>query len=188
MWRVSEYGGANDDAADGWGPSTAVYASGAAGSSGSPLGSVKPRPADTAQWQMPPSVRENAMRPTQPEWGRLPAWAALGVLVGIAAIGAIIDLASGHRLSTVFNWSVVIATIAAVLLVRRSGIFPIVIAPPIVYALASAIVLYARSGGLHDHKVLFDGAANWLVYGFPTMAAATAVVLIVAGIRLIAHR
>ena len=31
-------------------------------------------------------------------------------------------------------------------------------------------------------------SANWLVYGFPAIAAATAAVLIIAGIRLIARR
>jgi hypothetical protein len=36
--------------------------------------------------------------------------------------------------------------------------------------------------------VLFDGAANWLVYGFPAIAAATAAVLIIAGVRMITHR
>ena len=49
-------------------------------------------------------------------------------------------------------------------------------------------MLYFRSGGLHDRQVLFDGAANWLVYGFPAIAAATAAVLIIAGIRLISGR
>jgi len=36
--------------------------------------------------------------------------------------------------------------------------------------------------------VLIDAASNWLVYGFPAIAGATAVVLIVAGIRLIIRR
>jgi hypothetical protein len=49
-------------------------------------------------------------------------------------------------------------------------------------------MLYVRSSGGHDRKVLFDAAVNWLVYGFPAIAAATAIVLIVAGIRLIARR
>jgi len=59
---------------------------------------------------------------------------------------------------------------------------------PGLYAGASASMLYVRSGGLHDKKIVFDGAANWLVYGFPAIAAASAAVLIIAGIRLITHR
>ena len=118
----------------------------------------------------------------------MPAWAALLVLLAIAAIGGVIDTLSGSQVRGGFNVGIVVASIAAILLVRRSAMFPVVIAPPLVYAGASAAMLYLRSGGLHDKKVLFDGAANWLVYGFPAIAAATAAVLIIAGIRLITHR
>ena len=46
-------------------------------------------------------------------------------------------------------------------------------------------MLYLSSGGLHNRKVLIDHAANWLVYGFPAIAGASAAVLIIAGIRLV---
>ena len=45
-----------------------------------------------------------------------------------------------------------------------------------------------RSHGLDDRGVLIDAATNWLVYGFPAIAGATAAVLIIAGIRLIIRR
>ena len=70
-----------------------------------------------------------------------------------------------------FNIGIVVASVVAILVVRRSDMFPIVVAPPIVYSLASGIMLYLRSGGLHDKKVVLDAAANWLVYGFPAIAA-----------------
>jgi hypothetical protein len=118
----------------------------------------------------------------------LSALAALVVLVVIAGIGGAIDTLSGAQVRGGFNYGIVIASIIAVLLVRRSSMFPVVIAPPIVYSAASAAMLYVRSSGLHDKKVLFDAAANWLVYGFPAIAAASAAVLIIAGVRLIARR
>jgi len=37
-------------------------------------------------------------------------------------------------------------------------------------------------------RALYDAASNWLVYGFPAIAAATAAVLIIAGVRLIIRR
>ena len=66
--------------------------------------------------------------------------------------------------------------------------FPIVIAPPIVYTFAAVFQLYLRSNGLHDKGVVLDAASNYLVYGFPAIAAATAAVLIIAGIRLITRK
>jgi fumarate reductase subunit D len=110
------------------------------------------------------------------------------VLLAIAGVGGIIDTVSGGQARGGFNWGIVIASAVAILSVRRSGMFPVVIAPPIVYALGSGGMLYIRSGGLHDRRVLFDGAANWLVYGFPAIATASACVLIIAGIRMIARR
>jgi hypothetical protein len=122
-----------------------------------------------------------------PERG-LPSWAALLVLLIIAGVGGLIDTISGAQVRGGFNVGIVVASIVAILVVRRAGMFPVVVAPPIVYSAASAAMLYVRSGGLHDHAVLLDAAANWLVYGFPAIAGATAAVLIIAGIRLIARR
>jgi hypothetical protein len=118
----------------------------------------------------------------------LPGWVGLLVLVGIMVIGILIDAAGGHQLGTGFNIGIIAGSIIAVLVVRRSGMFPVVVAPPIVYSLGAGISLYVRSSGLHDRGVLVDAATNWLVYGFPAIAAATASVLIIAGIRLIARR
>jgi hypothetical protein len=95
---------------------------------------------------------------------------------------------SGTSVRGWFNVGIIVASIVAILVVRRSGMFPIVIAPPIVYSVASGVTLYIRSGGLDDRKVLIDSAANWLVYGFPAIAAATAAVLIIAGIRMIIRK
>ncbi len=169
-----------------------------------PYGARRPPPAngpygEADGWSQSTPVRASYRRdparepirepgPVRPKERGLPSWAALLVLLAISAIGGIIDTISGSQVRGGFNIGIVIASIIAILLVRRSGMFPVVIAPPLVYAGASAAMLYLRSGGLHDKKVLFDGAANWLVYGFPAIAAATAAVLIIAGIRLITHR
>jgi hypothetical protein len=164
-----------------------------------PYGAHRPPPADSPYgddgWGQPTSVRaayldEQAGVPRQRQARErgLPGWAALLVLLLIAGIGGIIDTVSGSQVRGGFNIGIVAASIVAMLMVRRSAMFPVIIAPPLVYAGASGTMLYLRSGGLHDKKVLFDGAANWLVYGFPAIAAATAAVLIIGGIRLITHR
>jgi hypothetical protein len=120
-----------------------------------------------------------------PAYGR-PAWFAVAVMVAVTAIGVVIDVlrdATGG-----VNVAIIVGALLAILIVRRLAMFPVVIAPPLVYILGSAAVLYLRSGGPHNRTVLIDIATNWLVYGFPAMAAATAVVLIIAGIRMVVRR
>ena len=121
------------------------------------------------------------------EYG-VPNWVALLVLLAIAGIGGLIDQLSGAAVQGAFNWALIGASLVAILIVRRSQMFPIVIAPPLVYFVASAGKLYFTSHGLKSRSALFDAAANWLVYGFPAIAGATAIVLLVAGIRLIRGR
>ncbi|HEX8304811.1 MAG TPA: DUF6542 domain-containing protein [Jatrophihabitans sp.] len=118
----------------------------------------------------------------------LPGWLAVLLLIAIAGVGGLIDSLSGSSIRGVFNYSLVFASLIAILVVRRSQMFPVVIAPPLVYFAASASLLYVRTGGLHNRGKLIDAATNWIVYGFPAIAGATAVVLVVAGIRLMARR
>lgn len=118
----------------------------------------------------------------------LPGWLAVLVLIAISGIGGTIDEVNGGSVRGWFNWSLVIASFAAIILVKRSQMFSVVVAPPLIYFVASAGMLYIRSHGLKDRTVLINAAANWLVYGFPAIAGATAVVLVVAGVRMIARR
>ena len=118
----------------------------------------------------------------------LPSWLALLLLLAIAGVCGLIDSLSGSSVRGMFNYGLVVASLAAILVVRRSGMFPIVVAPPLVYFAASAALLYIRTGGLHNRGKLIDAATNWIVYGFPAIAGATAVVLVVAGIRLVSRR
>ena len=155
----------------GWGPATSIRSQSAATS-------VQPALPARLSPQQRPLVNERG----------LPGWAALLVLLAIAAVGGIIDTISGAQVRGGFNVGIIVASIVAILVVRRSAMFPVVIAPPIVYSAASGMMLYLRSGGLSDRRELYDGAANWLVYGFPAIAAATAAVLIIAGIRLVVRR
>ncbi|MCW2495352.1 DUF6542 domain-containing protein [Jatrophihabitans sp.] len=157
----------------------------------SPFGPGRPNPWEPAPKHAPAGVlgqvRETAAADGVVERG-LPGWGALLVLIAIAGVGGAIDMVTGTHVRGGFNIGIIVASIVAILLVRRSAMFPVVVAPPIVYSVASGVLLYVRSNGLHDRKVLIDTAANWLVYGFPAIAAATAAVLIIAGIRLIVRR
>jgi Gpi18-like mannosyltransferase len=118
----------------------------------------------------------------------IPGWAAVLLLLLIAGVGGVIDQISGASIQGAFNWALIVASLVAILVVRRRQMFPVVIAPPLVYFIASAAKLYLSSNGLKDRAALTDAAANWLVYGFPAIAGATAVVLVVAGVRMIGRR
>ena len=140
--------------------------------------------------EQPTLQRPGIARPEEPvrrEPG-LPGWVALGLLIAIAGVGGLIDQIGGTTIKGGFSYALVLASFLAILAVRRSDMLTVVIAPPLVYFMASAGLLYVRSGGLHDRKVLIDYAAQWLVYGFPAIAGATAVVLVIAGIRIAIHR
>ncbi|HKC27979.1 MAG TPA: DUF6542 domain-containing protein, partial [Jatrophihabitans sp.] len=151
-----------------------------------PIGGREERAVRAAdrQVEQPPPQAAAAAAP-----GRgIPWWAALLVMIAIAAVGGVIDTVGSNQLGGGFNIGIVVASVVAILVVKRSHMFPVVIAPPIVYSLGAVFNLYLRSSGLHDKKVVLDAAANYLVYGFPAIAAATAAVLIIAGVRLISRR
>jgi hypothetical protein len=137
------------------------------------------------------SVQALAERREAPERGVV-WWVALLVLMGIAGIGALIDNLGSIQGKSGFNIGIVIASIVAIIAVKRSHMFPVVIAPPIVYSGAALIQFYVRretaGSGVSKQQVLLDAAANYLVYGFPAIAGATAAVLLIAGFRLITRK
>jgi uncharacterized protein DUF6542 len=198
---VRGYGAADRTADDGWGPSTAVY-----GGSANRVGrAFTPAAEDSDGWSPagPVPAREQratraaerrmerpveSLAPARARERGLPWWGALALLIVIAGAGGVIDTLGSISVKGGFNVGIVVASVVAVLAVKRSHMFPIVIAPPIVYSAAALFQLYVRSSGLDDRKVVLDAAANYLVYGFPAIASATAAVLIIAGIRLIARK
>ncbi len=145
------------------------------------------QPFDPSPAAAPVPVRDDGRRARRSERG-LPGWLAVLVLIVIAGIGGLIDSASGSAIRGAFNYGLILASLVAILIVKRGQMFSVVIAPPLVYFVASAGLLYVRTGGLHNRGKLIDAATNWVVYGFPAIAGATAVVLVIAGIRLVARR
>ncbi|HEY2041373.1 MAG TPA: DUF6542 domain-containing protein [Jatrophihabitans sp.] len=129
--------------------------------------------------------RRRRSRPTE---RGLPGWLAVLLLLAIAGIGGLIDQVSGASIQGAFNYGLIFASLVAIVVVKRSQMFSVVIAPPLVYFAGSAVKLYISSGGLHSRSALIDAASNWLVYGFPAIAGATAIVLVIGGIRMIIHK
>jgi hypothetical protein len=135
----------------------------------------------------PAHLPAHSGRPVQDVPG-IPAWGALLVLVGLAGIGGLIDTAISTQWRGAFNIGIVLASAIAIIAVRRTEMLPIVLAPPIVYSGAAMVMLYIRSGGLHNKSELINAALNYLVYGFPAIATATATVLLIAAFRMLSKR
>lgn len=165
------------------GATRSARGNGAAGSPDFPLSSPPPWQVAGARSDPELPVATVARRPRG-----VPGWFGLLILIFIAGIGGLIDTLSGASIKGAFAVGLVVGALVAILVVRRTEMFPVVVAPPLVYFLASAVMLYLRSGGMSNRKVLIDAATNWLVYGFPAIAGATAVVLIIAGIRMIIRK
>jgi hypothetical protein len=160
------------------------------------------RPGDPAGWSAAPPTpvrrRDGDGRDQDgglPQWNNAdgpaaapgrPAWVAVVVMAAVTAIGVVIDVVRDATGGV--NVAIIVGALVAILIVRRAGMFAVVIAPPLIYLLGSAAVLYLRSGGPHNRTVLIDTATNWLVYGFPAMAAATLLVLIIAAVRMLIRR
>jgi hypothetical protein len=167
----------------GRGSATALAPAGAAGSAAGAGGPVRvrtriPGGVDTSRTAARPRGRRSGER-------GLPAWAALAVLIVVAGAAGLIDLARGPGAQGVFNVGVIVASFVAIVVVRRHSMFAIVVAPPIVFMLGKLAASTLRHQDLFSRHTRLDIMTNWFVFGFPAIAAATAVVALVAGLRLI---
>lgn len=109
---------------------------------------------------------------------------AILVMVVAATLGTVTDLLLGPGLGTATMIMLAVGATVAAWLVRRRNLFSVVIAPPLVYLLLTVVTTLLTS----DLGVLLTGLAAPLVYGFPAMAIATALTILVASIRQVAHR
>lgn len=120
-----------------------------------------------------------------------PSLTSLGAVLLIAAtsgVGGVIDVLTGTGLRLAFAIGLVLGSVVAAGLVRRGSLLAVVLAPPLLYLVASLLSVIASPGGLGGAGRLYDAAAGWLVYGFPAMAAATGAAVVVAGFRLATGR
>lgn len=116
----------------------------------------------------------------------IPAGAAVLIAVACAFLGFLID-ANGDmtELTGTFATLYVAGCVVAVLVVRYRGLFSTMVLPPLLMVIAVPLAYQqlseGSSGGLKD--VLLNLALP-LVSRFPTMLLATALVLIIGGIRI----
>jgi hypothetical protein len=118
----------------------------------------------------------------------LTGFGAVLLIVVASMVGGCVDVLTGTGLRLAFAIGLVLGTAVAAALVRRGSLLTVVLAPPLVYVVASLLSVIASPGGLAGAGRLYDAATGWLVYGFPAIAAATGIAVVIAGIRLAGRR
>jgi uncharacterized protein DUF6542 len=114
---------------------------------------------------------------------------AVALAFVIALIGAGVDLLTGSGLRRTFAIALVIGAVVAALLVCTSDLYAVAVAPPLIYISISILASIPDANGAFSNKAKFAAlAANWLVYGFPEMAAATVLAAAIATIRILLNR
>ena len=102
----------------------------------------------------------------------------------VTLAGAGVDSFVGIGLGLVTLVALVSVTVIAALMVRRRDLLSVLVAPPLVFvAVAGVNIALAPSASFNLPTI-----ATLLVRGFPTMAIATGVALVLGLIRLAARR
>ncbi|WP_284492417.1 DUF6542 domain-containing protein [Blastococcus capsensis] len=127
--------------------------------------------------------RERTVAPRVRE-SRLPGTVAvLGVFL-LTLAGCAVDSFVGMGLGTITLVTLAAGTATATWLVRRRDLLTVLVAPPLVFVLvAMANISLAPSATFN-----LPTMATLLVRGFPTMAVATAIAVVLAIVRLAARR
>ena len=113
--------------------------------------------------------------------GALTGSGAVLLLAGVSGVAGLLDVLAGSALRLIFAAGLVLGTLLASLLVVRRDLLVVVFAPPLVFVAASAVAVLLGRGKTGGG--LIDLATSWLVYGFPAMATATGVAVVIWLIR-----
>lgn len=152
-----------------------------AGEGRGPRGDVRRDPRHDA----PRSDRDprRAPRRAAPQRGVAGALAVLGVFLVTLAAGAA-DSYLGVGLGLITTVGLAGSTLAAALLVRRRDLASVVVAPPLVFVGVALVNIVLAPSATFSLPTI----ATLLIRGFPAMAVAVAVALVVGLGRLVARR
>ncbi|MGY2065561.1 DUF6542 domain-containing protein [Blastococcus sp. SYSU DS0619] len=111
------------------------------------------------------------------------AVAVLGMFL-LTLAGCAIDSFVGMGLGMITLVALAASTAVAALLVRRRDLLSVIVAPPLVFVLVAVMNISLAPSATLNLPTL----ATLLVRGFPTMAAATAVAIVLTLVRLVTRR
>ncbi len=143
----------------------------------------RPEPRSSSVTARPKAAKPKAARPAA-DGGRFRGVVAVLAMFLVTLAGAGIDSFVGIGLGLVTLVALVSVTVIATLTVRRRDLLSVIVAPPLVFvAVAGVNIALAPSASFNIPTI-----ATLLVRGFPTMAIATGVALVLGLIRLAARR
>jgi hypothetical protein len=133
--------------------------------------------------------RQMHRRPSPPGpvpswWGSLTGRAGVCIVLGGAALGALITVLAGTGPGPVLGVSLAAATLMAALAIQPRAVYRIIPVPALAYVAAAAV-----AGPIGDrmastsHTALAVSAAQWIASGFLPMTAATLLAIAVTAIR-----
>jgi hypothetical protein len=117
-------------------------------------------------------------------WGSLTGRGGVCIVVGGAALGALITVLAGTGPGPVLGVSLVAATLAAALAIQPGAVYRIIPVPALAYlVMATAAGLVGDRAAGTSHTALAVSAAQWIASGFLPMTVATLLAIAVTAIR-----
>ncbi|MEV0398449.1 DUF6542 domain-containing protein [Actinoallomurus sp. NPDC050550] len=113
----------------------------------------------------------------------------IGVLVAVAAIGALVDGLARGGPGLILDVSVVVGAVLAGMLISSRRVWLVIPMPPLVFAvMAVAAGVIADHGAAGSASRLAGAAAAWVAKGFVAMVAATLLVIVIVIVRSVNRR
>ena len=117
-------------------------------------------------------------------WGKLPGRFGVLVVIGSAAVGALVTAVTGSAPGIVLGACLVAGTVAGALAVRPRTGYLIIPVPAIAYLLAALIagLIYNRSNDGSGTFLAVNGT-QWIASGFIAMCLATGLAIVITALR-----
>lgn len=120
----------------------------------------------------------------------LPWWGAVLLAVGLAVLGAVIDMQTQNTLGWLFKAAYFVGAVVAVCAVQRRSLFGPMVQPPLILGITVPGVVLLVSGLPANSDMLTKALAigTPLINGFPTMAITTGCTLVLGLVRIYRER
>ena len=117
-------------------------------------------------------------------WGKLPGRFGVFVVVGSAAVGALLTALTGSAPGTVLGICLVAGTVAGALAVRPRTGYLIIPVPALAYLVAGLIagLIYNRSSD-GSRTLLAVNGTQWIASGFVAMTISTILAIVIMAVR-----